>query len=214
MLEATKKRPIVEVGRQPQQLPDDAKAGRSTWTYEALTTEVLNACHARGLERLNKQDDRKQRLERLGRERSILYLLAVSTGLRHNELCQLAIEQIHFDSVPRPYIELLAVQAKSGRGASLPLRVEIVAELRAYLAECGPVAPGAKLFRSPPTIRVFDGDLQAAGISKKDARGWVLDIHALRHTFGTHLSAVDVHPPHRDGGHASQPHRTGNELLH
>ncbi len=36
--------------------------------------------------------------------------------------------------------------------------------------------------------------LEAAGISKNDARGRLLDIHALRHTFGTHLSAVGVHP--------------------
>jgi integrase len=41
-----------------------------------------------------------------------------------------------------------------------------------------------------------------AGIGKKDARGRVLDIHALRHAFCTHLalsnveglSAVGVHP--------------------
>lgn len=50
------------------------------------------------------------------------------------------------------------------------------------------------LFTSPPTIRVFDTDLKAAGISRTDARGHVLDIHALRHTFGTHLSAAGVHP--------------------
>ena len=45
-----------------------------------------------------------------------------------------------------------------------------------------------------PTIRVFGADLQAAGIPKYDNRGRVVDIHALRHTFGTHLSAAGVHP--------------------
>ena len=43
-------------------------------------------------------------------------------------------------------------------------------------------------------IRVFDANLQAAGIAKTDQRGRVVDIHALRHTFGTHLSAAGVHP--------------------
>jgi integrase len=28
----------------------------------------------------------------------------------------------------------------------------------------------------------------------RDRRGRVVDIHALRHTFGTHLSAAGVHP--------------------
>ncbi len=34
----------------------------------------------------------------------------------------------------------------------------------------------------------------AAGITKIDERGRTADIHALRHTFGTHLSAAGVHP--------------------
>jgi integrase len=51
-----------------------------------------------------------------------------------------------------------------------------------------------RLFRHAPAIRVFDADLKAAGIAKRDARNRVADIHALRHTFGTHLSAAGVHP--------------------
>jgi integrase len=65
--------------------------------------------------------------------------------------------------------------------------------LREYLATRGQRLD-AKLFDNPPTIRVFDADIQAAGVAKKDPRGRVVDIHALRHTFGTHLSAAGVHP--------------------
>ena len=36
--------------------------------------------------------------------------------------------------------------------------------------------------------------LAAAGIAKHDERGRVVDIHALRHTFGTHLSKGGVTP--------------------
>ena len=43
-------------------------------------------------------------------------------------------------------------------------------------------------------IRVFDRDLEAAGIPKEDERGRTADIHALRHTFGTHLSKNGVAP--------------------
>jgi len=41
-------------------------------------------------------------------------------------------------------------------------------------------------------LRVLDRDLKAAGIAKRDDRGRTLDIHALRHTFGTHLSRAGV----------------------
>ena len=42
--------------------------------------------------------------------------------------------------------------------------------------------------------RILDRDLEAAGIPKKDERGRTVDIHALRHTFGTHLSKNGVAP--------------------
>ena len=44
-------------------------------------------------------------------------------------------------------------------------------------------------------VGIFDRDLAAAGIDKHDDRGRSLDVHALRHTFGTHLSKAGV--PHR-----------------
>ncbi len=37
-------------------------------------------------------------------------------------------------------------------------------------------------------------DLKAAGIPKKDADGCVVHVHALRHSFGTHLSLAGVSP--------------------
>ena len=39
---------------------------------------------------------------------------------------------------------------------------------------------------------MFDKDLEAAGISKKDGAGHVLDIHALRNTFCTMLARAGV----------------------
>lgn len=43
-------------------------------------------------------------------------------------------------------------------------------------------------------VGIFDRDLAAAGIEKEDERGRTLDVHALRHTFGTHLSKAGVAP--------------------
>ncbi len=53
----------------------------------------------------------------------------------------------------------------------------------------------APLFNVPAgLIRIFDKDLAHAGIAKKDAHGRTLDVHALRHTFATHLSKNGVAP--------------------
>jgi len=43
-------------------------------------------------------------------------------------------------------------------------------------------------------IKSFNLDLAAARIPKHDERGRVMDVHALRHTFGTHLSRNGVPP--------------------
>ena len=40
--------------------------------------------------------------------------------------------------------------------------------------------------------RIFDRDLAAADIPKRDQRNRVVDVHALRVTFGTHLCAAGV----------------------
>jgi len=53
----------------------------------------------------------------------------------------------------------------------------------------------APLFSVPVgLIRVFDRDLAVAAILKQDERGRRADVHALRHTFGTHLSRNGVPP--------------------
>jgi len=43
-------------------------------------------------------------------------------------------------------------------------------------------------------VRILDRDLAAAGIPKRDDRGRTVDVHALRHTFATHLVAAGVAP--------------------
>ncbi len=54
---------------------------------------------------------------------------------------------------------------------------------------------GEKLFNVPPQlIKVFNADIAAAGIAKADDRGRTLDVHALRHSFGSLLSAGGVAP--------------------
>jgi integrase len=200
LLDAARRRPVAELGRKSVPLPDEHKYGRSSWTLEPLTADNFERCHTEGLKRLADNTRRRAELEMLGRQRALFYLLAVSTGLRHNELASLTVGQLHLDATPTPCLSLNPQDAKNARGANLPLRDDVVEVLRRYLTDHGHECPDchdAKLFDTPPTIRVFDADLQAAGISKRDAAGKgdrVVDIHALRTTFGTHLSASGVHP--------------------
>jgi hypothetical protein len=45
---------------------------------------------------------------------------------------------------------------------------------------------GTLLFDVPTgLVRILDRDLAAAGIPKKDERGRTVDVHAMRHSFGT-----------------------------
>ena len=43
-------------------------------------------------------------------------------------------------------------------------------------------------------VKILDRNLVLAGIPKKDSRGWTVDVHAMRHTFGTMLSRGNVAP--------------------
>ena len=55
--------------------------------------------------------------------------------------------------------------------------------------------PDEPLFRVPRDLfKILDRDLKMAGIPKKDERGRSIDVHALRHSFGTLLSKAGVAP--------------------
>ena len=43
-------------------------------------------------------------------------------------------------------------------------------------------------------VKTLDRDLAVAGIAKRDDRGQTIDVHALRHSFGSLLSAGGVAP--------------------
>ncbi len=109
------------------------------------------------------------------------------------------------------YAELEAADEKNGEGSSVPVRDDLAADLRHWLAERlaelqaearatgRPVPlrlpPDLPLFAVPDKLsKILNRDLKAAGIPKRDDRGRVLDVHALRTTFGTLLSKGGVSP--------------------
>ena len=67
-----------------------------------------------------------------------------------------------------------------------------------------PLPADEPLFSVPRNlIKSFNLDLAAAGLPKEDERGRTVDLHALRHTFGTSLSKNGVAP------RTAQLHATG-----
>ena len=109
------------------------------------------------------------------------------------------------------YASLRAGDEKNREGNDVPLRRDLAAELRQWLDDklqslrvlamrVGEPVPNTlpadtPLFTVPrDLVKILNRDLTAAGIKKVDERGRTLDVHALRHSFGTLLSKGGVAP--------------------
>lgn len=149
-------------------------------------------------------------LERLGRERALIYKTLVLTGLRKGELESLTVVKLYLDG-PDAFAELDSADEKNREGNTLPLRADLAADLRDWLADKlarlqadarqtgepipARLPPDTPLFNVPEKLcKILARDLRLAGIAKRDDRGRVLDVHALRHTFGTLMSKGGVTP--------------------
>lgn len=214
LLKAARLRPLAEYGRQTIHLPEaeqrNDKKSRRTWKKESLTPANLNAAAGRGRQALSSNSTLVAELERRGRERELIYTTPVLTGLRKGELASLTVGSLDLDSSPA-YATVSAAAEKARRGADVPLRDDLAVELRQWLDEKleartsqaratgGPLPaklpPDVKVFDVPTAAdKVFSRDRDAAGILKVDDRGGFVDLHALRHTFGSHLSRGGVAP--------------------
>lgn len=157
-----------------------------------------------------------------GRGRELLYALLLTTGLRWGEARSLRVDSIDLDGVtagddpgwldrlpqhatrpgqpirPCPTVRLSGAAAKNGKDAVLPLRLDLAVELAAWFAERSARAarvlrPEAPLFDMPGSgLAVFRRDLAAASIERRDSRGEVVDVHALRTAFATGLARAGV----------------------
>lgn len=117
----------------------------------------------------------------------IVYLTALTTGLRRGELAKLRWTDIHLEAA-RPFINVRAGISKNHKMATMFLRQDVADGLRAIAR-----TDTSRVFNMPDGKR-FKSHLQAAGIPAKDKAGRVVDFHALRHTFITSLSKAGVKP--------------------
>ena len=140
-----------------------------------------------------------------GHNNVLAYRLMVEVGLRRNEARSVMWTDIDLDAgtlTTRPHWE----GNKNGKEEVLP----IAPGLHKTLCEWRRARPGpddsAVVTITDRLLRCFDDDLVAAGlakrvivekngkktvrIEKRDSSGRVLDLHALRHTFGTRLGRM------------------------
>jgi integrase len=104
----------------------------------------------------------RERLEALGRERALIYKTLVLTGLRKGELASLTVGAVDLDATA-PYLNLAAADEKARRGADIPIRADLAADLRAWMntkletfrAGCCDRGESVPL-RLPPSTPLFD----------------------------------------------------------
>ena len=120
-----------------------------------------------------------------GPDRAALYRLALGTGFRAAELKSLTPESFALDDDP-PMVTVRAGYSKRRREDAQPIRADLAAALRPWLASKPPRRPvfGGMTDHTALMIRK---DLAAAGVPYKDASDRVADFHALRHSYITAL---------------------------
>jgi len=187
-------------------------AARTRPMRDALKGNAGGGCKGGKKGKMNKEvaepkDKTKDALRWLGETRAMAYWTAAATGLRWNELRSITLGAVRLDAEP-PHLILEAKNEKARRGAQIAIQADLAAALRLYLAErrsrlvgacSGSIVefPGAldtvPLFDVPKNMcRTFDADCAMAKVPKRDSAGRVVDVHALRHTFGTMLARAGV----------------------
>lgn len=125
------------------------------------------------------------------RERAILYLLILNTGLRRNEVAQVTWNDFDL-AAALPKVRVPASISKNKKEARLPLRPEVVSALLPKRPRL--LVGNERVFQFVPRITTLKRDLAHAGIQFIDASGRRIDLHSLRMTFGTNLLAAGVSP--------------------
>lgn len=126
-------------------------------------------------------------------ERHMLYVLALSTGLRASELASLKRESISLESNP-PTFKVSAGYSKRRRHDVLPLPSNILDMARAWLGgkKAGEALWPGSWAKNRYAGRMLKADLEAAEIPYRNDDGQFADFHALRHTFISNLARGGV----------------------
>ncbi|MEI6236611.1 MAG: site-specific integrase, partial [Planctomycetota bacterium] len=119
-----------------------------------------------------------------GRNNAMLYRLMLEAGLRLNEARCLKWADLDLDAKT---MRLRSETTKNGKSETLPIAPPLLAALDYRKRELKPTGAASVVKITSRALKILNDDLTAAGIDKKDAAGRTVDLHALRHTFGTRL---------------------------
>ena len=146
----------------------------------------------------------------------ILYILAVYTGFRRNEIASITPLSFDFESEP-PTVTVEAGYSKHRKRDILPLRRDFADHIQSWIVQQSNLKPSTVLFpiRNMRTAEMLKKDLDDARVqwiaaaktkaerlqreasdflAYKDQQGRVVDFHSLRMTFITNLSRSGVAP--------------------
>jgi integrase len=133
----------------------------------------------------------RDKLDRQGRMRALLYRTAFYTGLRRGELRAMQVKHVILDG-DDARVMLPGTLTKNGRPAKLPLRSDLASDLRAWirdehLTSNDPIFPVGR-----DVAKHLKRDLRAAGIPLVDENGRIFDFHAFRKCTATYLNKSGV----------------------
>ena len=132
--------------------------------------------------------------KQLGRERALLYKMAVTTGLRRGELASIRVLFLRLDLLPYPALELPGEFTKNGEKAKVLLLPALAKELQQWIFDTNKQANDLLFTVSSKLNNIFRRDLKAAGIAYQDERGRFADFHSLRHAANTILGMAGIPP--------------------
>jgi integrase len=188
-------------GIKPLRAESDPRRRRRPLTVEELQA-VVEAAKTRPRAKYleshpNAPADLLARLNLQGQERSTLYLLAATVGLRRNELRLLRWADLSLDAETST-VTVRAETAKAKRTDTLPMLPELAAALKAWREGWARLywqipAQSDPVFRcvTHGLLEAFERDCGFAGVEVETTAGRV-DLHSLRHTCATFLCRAGV----------------------
>jgi integrase len=139
------------------------------------------------------------RLRERGRERWLMYRLAVLTALRRKELSRLRVSYLDLDHQPFAQINLPGHLSKNHKPARILLVPSLAADLRQWIADTGK-KPGDSLLSVPSRsnlAKLHKAHLALAGIPYADGAGRYADFHSLRMSANVVLRKAGIPPKER-----------------
>jgi len=121
-----------------------------------------------------------------GPDRSMLYWVALATGLRASAIRRLRVSNVN---PQERYLDATGSGARNKTTSPKPLQATLLDALSKYIKGRHPGDPLFDLPHETRLARMLRLDAAACGVSTD-----MLDFHALRHTFGTTMARNGTHP--------------------